>query len=43
MLSGAAAPPVWTAAGQEEFTADPTPAVRARYAEARDLTVNQLP
>ena len=42
VLSGAAEPPVWAAAGQEEFTADPTPAVRARYAEARELTVNQV-
>jgi xylulokinase len=42
VLSGASTPPGWAAAGQERFTADPTPAVRARYAEARDLTVNQL-
>ena len=42
VLSEADAPPEWAAAGQERFTADPTPHVRERYAEARDLTVNQL-
>ena len=42
VLSEAAAPPEWAAAGQERFTADPTPHVRERYAQARDLTVNQL-
>lgn len=33
------ASPQWTLAGLESFEADPTPAVRARYAEARDLTL----
>jgi xylulokinase len=42
VLSEASAPPEWAAAGQERFTADPTPHVRERYAQARDLTVNQL-
>jgi xylulokinase len=42
VLSGADAAPEWTAAGQERFTADPTPYVRERYAQARDLTVDQL-
>jgi len=42
VLSGADAPPEWAAAGQERFTAEPTPHVRERYAQARDLTVNQL-
>ncbi|MDT7573706.1 MAG: xylulokinase [Pseudonocardiales bacterium] len=42
VLSGASASPEWAAAGQERFTADPTPHVRARYAEARDLTLNHI-
>jgi len=42
VLSGTAAPPSWAAADTEVFEADPTPAVRARYAQARDLTVPQL-
>jgi len=42
VLSGADAPPEWAAAGQERFTAEPTPHVRERYAQARDLTVDQL-
>jgi xylulokinase len=37
VLSGAGAPPVWSAAGQETFEAEPTPAVRERYAAAREL------
>jgi xylulokinase len=42
VLSGADGAPEWAAAGQERFTADPTPYVRERYAQARDLTVDQL-
>jgi xylulokinase len=42
VLSGASAPPEWAAADTEVFEADPTPAVRDRYAQARDLTVRQL-
>jgi xylulokinase len=42
VLSGASAPPEWAAADTEVFEADPTPAVRDRYAQARDLTVPQL-
>lgn len=38
-LSGAAEPPAWDRAGTQRYEADPVPAVRARYAEARDLTV----
>jgi xylulokinase len=36
VLAGAAAPPRWAAAEEESFSAPPTPAVRARYAAARD-------
>ncbi|MBN9099690.1 MULTISPECIES: FGGY-family carbohydrate kinase [unclassified Pseudonocardia] len=39
VLAGSDAPPGWAAADTETFEADPTPVVRARYAEARDLTV----
>jgi len=42
VLSEAAAPPDWAVAGQERFTAEPTPHVRERYAQARDLTIDQL-
>ena len=35
-------PPDWPLADVEHWAADPTPQVRARYAEARDLTVRQL-
>ncbi len=42
VLAGADAPPEWAAADTEVFHADPTPDVRARYAQARDLTVPQL-
>jgi xylulokinase len=35
-LAGGDAPPVWAAADTERFEADPTPAVRDRYAQARD-------
>lgn len=37
VLTGAL--PEWAAADVESFDADPTPDVRARYAQARDLTV----
>ncbi len=36
--TGTAAPPDWSASGFEVFEADPEPAVRARYADVRDLT-----
>jgi xylulokinase len=36
VLAGGSAPPRWAAAEEEEFAAPPTPAVRARYAAARD-------
>ncbi|MBW0114884.1 xylulokinase [Pseudonocardia abyssalis] len=42
VLAGSAAPPVWEAADTESFDASPTPAVRERYAQARDLTVPRV-
>ncbi len=38
-LSGEVEPPQWTRSGTETYEADPTPFVRDRYAEARELTV----
>lgn len=38
LLAGGAEPPTWELAGTETYEADPDPAVRARYAEVRDLT-----
>jgi xylulokinase len=35
------APPVWPASGYSEFESDPTPWVRERYGEVRDLTARQ--
>ncbi|MGI5127712.1 xylulokinase [Pseudonocardia sp. CA-107938] len=42
VLSGADAPPEWAAADTERFEAEPTPAVRERYAAVRDMTATQL-
>jgi xylulokinase len=39
---GGAAPPEWPFADTREYAADPAPAVRARYARARDHTVDRL-
>lgn len=39
VLSGEAAPPTWELPEVEVHEADPEPSVRARYAEARDLTL----
>jgi len=39
--SGAEEAPVWTRSGARTVTGEPTPDVRARYAEARDKTVDQ--
>ena len=33
--------PAWELAGTERFEADPTPSVRARYAEVRELTATR--
>ena len=40
-LTGGDAPPEWAAPCGEVFEADPVPAVRARYAEVRDLTAHR--
>jgi xylulokinase len=42
VLTGGAEPPTWTAGADVTCEADPTPAVRARYAEARDLTIDAM-
>lgn len=39
VLAGGAEPPPWTRAGVATYEADPTPAVRRRYAAAREHTV----
>ncbi|MGY1728518.1 xylulokinase [Geodermatophilus sp. SYSU D01062] len=41
VLSGADAAPEWPRPGTEVHEADPTPAVRERYAEVRDLIANR--
>jgi xylulokinase len=42
VLSGDSAPPHWAAAETTTFEADPTPAVRERYAAVRDLTADKV-
>jgi xylulokinase len=42
VLSGEDTPPEWAAADTETFEAEPTPHVRTRYAEVRDLTATRL-
>jgi xylulokinase len=42
VLSGESAPPTWELPSLEVHEADPVPAVRSRYAEARDLTLATL-
>jgi len=42
VLSGAGEPPLWAAAETTTFEADPTPAVRERYAAVRDLTAPRI-
>lgn len=37
-LAGTTEPPTWAQAPSQTYEADPTPAVRERYAEVRDLT-----
>lgn len=39
--SGAAEPPAWEAGGSSVHEADPTPAVRERYAEVREMTATR--
>jgi xylulokinase len=41
VLAGGDAPPAWGLAGTRTFEADPTPAVRGRYAEVRELTASR--
>jgi xylulokinase len=43
VLAGSAAPPVWAAADTETFEAEPTPFVRERYAQVRELTAARRP
>ncbi|WP_238985749.1 xylulokinase [Kineococcus radiotolerans] len=42
VLTGGEAPPDWTLGASRTFEADPTPHVRERYAQVRDLTANRL-
>jgi xylulokinase len=38
VLAGGDEPPAWPLAGGQRYEADPTPGVRARYAEVREMT-----
>jgi xylulokinase len=42
VLSGEDGPPDWPRPGTGVHEADPTPAVRARYAEVREMTAGRL-
>jgi xylulokinase len=42
VLAGGDQPPAWPVEELAHYEADPTPSVRARYAEVRDLTVARL-
>jgi xylulokinase len=42
VLAGTTAPPEWAAADTVAFEAEPTPAVRERYAEVRELTAHRV-
>jgi xylulokinase len=42
VLAGTVAPPPWQVGTAQTYEADPTPAVRARYAEVREMTARQL-
>jgi len=42
VLSGAEAPPEWPVEGVQVYEADPTPHVRARYAEVREMTAQRV-
>jgi xylulokinase len=42
VASGTAEPPQWTLAGSQVFEADAVPSVRARYAQARNHTLDRL-
>jgi xylulokinase len=43
VLAGTETPPEWAAADEEHFEAEPTPFVRERYAQVRELTATRLP
>ena len=42
VLAGGEAPPDWGSAGTEVYTAEPTPQVRERYAQVREMTAERL-
>ncbi len=42
VLAGGEQPPEWPTSETETYEAEPTPQVRARYAEVRDMTARQL-
>ncbi|WP_432564026.1 xylulokinase [Kineococcus sp. SYSU DK003] len=42
VLAGGQNPPDWTLNASQTFEAEPTPAVRERYAQVRDLTADRL-
>ena len=42
VLPGGERPPQWASVATQSFEADPTPRVRERYSEVRDLTASQL-
>jgi xylulokinase len=42
VASGADEPPQWTLPGQQVYVADPVPAIRERYAAARDLILERV-
>ena len=39
---GGATPPAWALKDTEEYAAEPVPAIRERYAEARDHTLDRV-
>jgi xylulokinase len=42
VVAGGSEPPQWTAAAVETYEADPVPAIRERYAAARDHVLDQI-
>ena len=42
VLAGGDGPPGWATASATTYDADPTPAVRERYAEVRDMTAGTV-
>jgi xylulokinase len=41
VLAGGDQPPAWAATATSRYEADPAPAVRARYAEVRELVAHR--